>query len=47
MGASMVCDHTAAVICNGRVLADWEEFHCLPLLVEVRGMHGKEETNVA
>ena len=31
MGASMICDHTAAVICDSRELADLEGFHCLPL----------------
>ena len=30
-GTSMICDHAAAIICDGRVLSDTEQFHCLPL----------------
>ena len=29
LGASMICDHTAAIICDGKVLSDTEKFHCL------------------
>ena len=30
-GASMICDHADAIISDGRVLSDTEQFHCLPL----------------
>ena len=31
MGASMIRDQAAAIICNGKVPSDWEQFHCLSL----------------
>ena len=31
LGASMICDHASAIICDGKVLSDTEQFHCLPL----------------
>ena len=31
MGASMIRDLTAAIIRDGKVPSDWEQFHCLPL----------------
>ena len=31
LGASMICDHAAGIICDGMVLSDMEQFHCLPL----------------
>ena len=31
LGASVICDHAAAIICDGKVLSDMEQFHCLPL----------------
>ena len=44
LGASMICDHPAAIICDGKVLSDTE--HSLSVSTSVRGMHGKGETNV-
>ena len=44
MGASMICDHTAAVICDGKVPDDWEV--SVSASTRVRGMHGKRETNM-
>ena len=31
MGASMILDLAAAIIRDGKVPSDWEQFHCLPL----------------
>ena len=31
MGASMIRDLAAAIIRDGKVPSDWEQFHCLPL----------------
>ena len=31
MGASMICDLAAAIIRDGKVPSDWEQFHCLSL----------------
>ena len=31
MGTSMIRDLAAAIICDGKVPSDWEQFHCLPL----------------
>ena len=31
MDAYMICDLTAAIIRDGKVPSDWEQFHCLPL----------------
>ena len=30
-GASKICDLAALINCNGKVLSNWEQFHCLPL----------------
>ena len=30
-GASMIRDPTAAIIRDGKVPSEWEQFHCLPL----------------
>ena len=30
MGASMICDLAAAIIRDGKVPSNWEQFHCLP-----------------
>ena len=40
IGASMIRDFTAAVICDGKVPSDWKQFHCLPLQGK-RGCIGK------
>ena len=44
MGASMICDQAAAIICNCMVLSDRAVL--LSASTRVRGMHGKGETNV-
>ena len=43
-GASMICDHASAIICDGKVLSDGAV--SLSASTRVRGMHGKGETDV-
>ena len=43
MGASMICDLAAAVICDGKVPSDWVQSFIVS--TRVMGMYGKGETN--